>query len=46
MKFKQLQCCQLGGRKYTYSEILTLDEENKKNFNPFYKYDKLLAAGF
>jgi hypothetical protein len=31
MKLKLLQCCQLGGLKYLYSEILTLDVHNKKS---------------
>jgi hypothetical protein len=30
MPLKQVQCCQLGGLKYIYSEILTLDVQNKK----------------
>jgi hypothetical protein len=30
-KLKQLQCCQLGALKYIYSEISTLDVQNKKS---------------
>jgi hypothetical protein len=30
IKSKQLQCCQLRRLKYIYSEMLTLDVQNKK----------------
>jgi hypothetical protein len=49
IKLKQKQCCQLGGLKYIYSEILNSLCEKQTGlikFNYLFKSDKILAADY
>jgi hypothetical protein len=48
IRLKQLQCCRLSGLKYIYSELLTLDVQNKTSRLGLIlnKSDNILAADF